>query len=110
VSRAPDLSPITAGERLFVTFDFAPDLASAETLTAVSPVVCSLILGTDADADTRVIGDASIAISPGTRVADCAVRQLIGDMIAGARYKLLCTAETSGGQTPIVEVCIDCNS
>ena len=78
-------------------------------LPAVSPVVCSLILGTDADADTRVIGDASIAISPGTRVADCAVRQLIGDMIAGARYKLLCTAETSGGQTPIVEVCIDCN-
>jgi hypothetical protein len=110
VSRAPDLTPITAGERLFVTFDFAPDLASGETLITVDPVVCSVVLGADADADARIIGNASIAISPSTRVADCAVRQLIGDMIAGARYKLLCTAETSGDQTLAIEVCIDCNS
>jgi hypothetical protein len=109
VSLAPDLPPITAGEELYITFDFAPELAIGETVASVSSVTCTLVAGSDLHPSDRTIDDPVVSPSPNTSIADCAVRQLIGGMVSGTRYRLQSLVATSANQTLSIETHIDCN-
>lgn len=95
--RGNDFSNIDPTETVTVTWDFAPWLASGVTLSG--PVTdCSLISGTDAAPASRLIGNPVVTISPSKQTASQAVFQQIQGMQPGAKYILLCTANTSDNQ------------
>jgi hypothetical protein len=110
MARGNDLTPpIDAGvEFETITFDFGPELTPGTTITAVAGVTCSLHSGTDATPTARIIGAAQIAESPTNGAASTAVLQLVGGMVAGAKYKLQVVVNTSDGQTLSLWTRISC--
>ena len=103
MAKANDLTPpIDATVEVeTITFDFS-QLIGSETLTAIESVTCSLVGGTDATPAARLINSPQISSSAS------AVLQQIGNMQAGARYRLQCVATTSDSQTLSIWTHISC--
>ena len=109
MTQVADLSPpIDASENVYVTFDFATEMSAGATVASAT-VTCLSILGVDPTPSARIIGQIALAPSPSTGAATQAVRQLIGGMIGGERYRLQCVAAISDGQTLNIDTHIDCN-
>lgn len=79
-----------AGETRLLAFDFAPLLASGETLSTQS-VAATVYTGTDASPSAIISGSASASGS--------VVSQKVTAGTAGNIYNLVCTVTTSAGQT-----------
>lgn len=94
-----NFSPLDHTEIVTATFDFAPWLASGETLTAISSVTCEAAFGIDANAENRLIGIPQLGFSPSTGAAASAVLQQFGGMISGVTYKITVTVTTNHSQT-----------
>lgn len=81
------------GEQELLTFDFANDLDTEETV--VSAVwTCEVMSSSpvaDASASSRIIGSASVSGQTTT--------QKVGTLVAGARYLIKAVATTSLGNT-----------
>lgn len=82
-----------------VTFDYGLILKSGITITAVSDIAISVVLGSDSSPTSRLVGSSQIMSSPTSKGAKQAVGQLVGTMIAGATYLIQCVVTTSDGQT-----------
>ena len=105
-----DLPPIDDDEKIPVTFDFAPELSLGTTVASVITVTCSGTFGIDQNPSARILGGAILAPSPSTGVANQAVRQMVGTMIGGERYRLQCLANISDGQILNIDTHADCNA
>lgn len=79
-----------AGETRLLAFDFAPLLASGETLSTQS-VAATVYTGTDASPSGVISGSATASGS--------VVSQKVAGGTAGNIYNLICTVTTSTGQT-----------
>jgi hypothetical protein len=101
--------PIDANEKAYVAFDFAPELTSGTTITSAT-VTCLSVLGVDSTPEARLLDYPAIAPSPSTGVQRQAVRQLIGQMVGGERYRLQCLAQISDGQVFNIDTHVDCNA
>jgi hypothetical protein len=103
MAKANDLTPpIDATVEIeTITFDFSQLLGSA-TLTAIQSVTCALAGGTDVTPTARLVGSPEISTSA------TSVLQQIGNMQAGARYRLQCVAATSDNQTLSIWTHISC--
>lgn len=110
MARGNDLTPPIDASVEFetITFDFGPELTPSVTITTVTGVTCALHSGTDATPANRIIGAAQIADSPTNGAANAAVLQLVGGMVAGAKYKLQAVVNTSDGQTLSLWTRISC--
>lgn len=84
------LEPKFDGETKTYEFDFASDLATAETISTQS-VVATVYSGTD--------GSPSSIISGSATASGSVVSQKITAGVLGVIYKLLCTVTTSASQT-----------
>jgi hypothetical protein len=98
--RGNDFSPMDANETVTLTFDFGPWLASGVTISSITDLSCAVFKGTDADADTRLVGSAQTASSPTTGAAQAAVLQQIGNSpVTGVIYRIDAVVVTSDNQT-----------
>lgn len=92
----PNIDPTVEEET--VTFDFGLAL-NGNVSISVDEILCIAIVGTDASAGSRLIGDPTVVASPTTGGFNQAVLQLVGTMLAGVTYQLQCVVTTSDGQT-----------
>lgn len=80
-------------EAVIVQFDFAPDMADAETLSSVTSILAANQGDIAASTDVTIT---SIAISTvSTQIAQC----VVSGGTNGERYKLTAIVVTSAGQT-----------
>jgi hypothetical protein len=109
MAQIPDLvPPIDANEKAYVAFDFSPEMTSGTIITSAT-VTCLSVLGVDPTPELRLLDYAAIAPSPsGTQRQ--AVRQLIGEMVGGERYRIQCLAQISDGQIFNIDTHVDCNA
>ncbi len=95
--RGNDFSPLDPTETITDTWDFGPWLATG--ITVNTPVtVCTVLSGIDAASATRLIGSPVVGPSPTDSGASRAILQQAKGMLAGVRYLLLCTVNTSDNQ------------
>lgn len=110
MAQVSDLSPpIDADEQVYAWFDFAPELSTGVTIVSVA-MTCLSVLNIDPTPAARLLGTPALAPSPSTGAAMQGVRQLIGTMIGGERYRLECLAQASDGQIFNIDTHIDCNA
>lgn len=110
MTQVPDLfPPIDENEQIYIMFDFAPEMSSG-TIIATATITCIGIFGVDLNASSRVLGVPALAPSPSSGIANQAVRQMIGDMIGGERYRIQCLARIGDGQIFSLDTHVDCNS
>jgi hypothetical protein len=110
MAQVQDLPPIDDDEKVPITFDFAPELSTGTAVASIVAVTCSAIFGIDTNPSARILGSAILAPSPSTGVANQAVRQMVGTMIGGERYRLQCLANISDGQILNIDTHADCNA
>lgn len=80
-------------EAVIVQFDFAPDMATAETLSSVTSILAVNQGDVDGSDDVTIT---SVAISTvSTQIAQC----VVSGGTSGERYKLTAVVVTSAGQT-----------
>ena len=95
--RGNDFSPLDPTETISDTWDFGPWLATGVTINTPS-TTCTVLSGSDPSSATRLIGSPSVTVSPTDGGASRAVIQQAKGMVAGVRYLLLCTVNTSDNQ------------
>lgn len=83
-----------AGETEYVGWDYAARLETGETIQSDAFAVVDAA-GVD-PAPATILQGAPVVSSP-------VARQLVADLVAGARYVIVTTAQTSGGRT-LIEV------
>lgn len=88
-----DYSSADVGTLLTYAMDFAPLLASGETLASMTPSL-GLVLGTDANPASHLSGSASVSGSVASQKI-----QWTGSALNGNRYTIRFLAVTSAGQT-----------
>jgi hypothetical protein len=100
-----DFSVIDVGEIITGTFDFAPWLGIGVTVLSVTSVACA-VSPTSTTQDTgaagRLVGPPSLGVSPSSNLANQAVLQQWGNMVAGVTYRIAATVLTSDNQTLIL--------
>ena len=80
-------------EKLIATFDFSSEIAAIESISSAA-VSCTLVAGVDASPEQVLNGAASISGST--------VLQPFQGGIAGATYRLRCTATLSSGRVLVL--------
>ena len=78
------------GENINVTFAYASELGSTETITGTPVVTCTVISGVDANASAMLNGIATIQTSN--------VIQAVTGGLDGCSYQLECLATLSSGR------------
>ncbi|MDP2808649.1 MAG: hypothetical protein Q8O34_00705 [Rhodocyclaceae bacterium] len=73
-----------AGETEYVGWDFAARLETGETLTSAA-----------------FTSDPAGILQGAAQIGGAIARQLVADLVAGTRYTMVVTAQTSGGRTLI---------
>jgi hypothetical protein len=102
MAQTNDLYPAidAAVENETVTWDFGPMLQPGVTIQSVASLTCSVFFGADPSPASRLIGGFQIGVSPSSGAPNQAVYQLVGGMLDGVIYRLLCVVQTSDGQQP----------
>ena len=95
--RGNDFSPLDPTETITDTWDFGPWLSAGITVS-VPVTTCTVLSGSDPASATRLIGAAVVGPSPTDSGASRAILQQVKGMLAGVRYLLLCTVNTSDNQ------------
>lgn len=85
-------SPKDTGERVILTFDFSPALATGETLVQITSRVCVVEAGEDTNPTDLFDGAAGVNLS-GT-----SVQQPVDRGVTGVSYRITIFCLTSAGQ------------
>lgn len=103
-----DFDPADAGESELYGFDFTPELAPADYLTAAT-FALDVVDGADADVATRLVGSGAVATKPNeTRVV--MALQRLANLQPGVSYRLRCLATTSVGNTVSLYANVTCRA
>lgn len=95
--RGNDFSPLDPTETVTNTWDFGPWLTTGVTVGAPT-TTCTVLSGSDPASSTRLISSPIVGSSPTDGGASRAILQQVSNMLAGVRYLLLCTVNTSDNQ------------
>jgi hypothetical protein len=93
--------PADQSESEVYSFDFVNDLATGETVTAVTAFTIELVAGTDADPNSRKVGSAQLISA---RIA----AQRLAGLRQGATYKLQAVVTTSNANTLSLWSFVEC--
>ena len=85
-----NFSSCGAEETVSRAINFAPGLASGETLTGTPTCTITVVSGTDSSPSSRLLGGPTIS---GTQVG-----VLLGTMLSGTTYQIEITVHTSNSQ------------
>lgn len=103
--QSPDFSPIDIGEIVTGTFDFGPWIAPNQSIAVIQSVACVVAPSStvvDPTPGARIIGGSQLTISPQTSLANQALLQQWGNMVAGVTYRITTTIMTTDNQVLIM--------
>lgn len=101
-----DFDPADPGESELYAFDYTPELAALDYLTAAT-FGLDVLSGVDASVATRIVGSATVAAKTGSTRAVLAVQRLTG-LQAGVRYRVRCVATTFLGNSVSLYANVTC--